>query len=97
MKKLLIILFLPALISCGNDQKSEEVENQSKTDSLEAEKEDKFKVLDSRNISQDSLWAPFNSDLAQFSGEKYNELKPLIFDRNIPEIQSAIKNGKLTY
>ena len=97
MKKLLIILLLPALISCGNDQKSEEVENQSKTDSLEGENEDKFKVLDSRNISQDSLWAPFNSDLAQFSGEKYNELKPLIFDRNIPEIQSAIKNGKLTY
>ncbi|OEY72647.1 amidase family protein [Salegentibacter salarius] len=98
MKKLLFLLLLPALISCGNDQKSKEnLENNPETDSLETEKEMEFKVLDSKNISQDSLWAPFKSDLAQFSEEKYNELKPLIFDKNIPEIQSAIKNGKLTY
>ncbi|UBZ05905.1 amidase [Salegentibacter mishustinae] len=98
MKKLLLLLLLPALISCGNDQKSkEDLQNNPKTDSLETGKEMEFKVLDSRNISQDSLWAPFKSDLAQFSEEKYNELKPLIFDKNIPEIQSAIKNGELTY
>jgi amidase len=98
MKKLLLLLLLPALISCGNDQKSkEDLENNPETDSLETEKEMEFKVLDSKNISQDSLWAPFKSDLAQFSEEKYNELKPLIFDKNIPEIQSAIKNGELTY
>jgi len=98
MKKLLLLLLLPALISCGNDQKSkEDLENNPETDSLETEKEMEFKVLDSRNISQDSLWAPFKSDLAQFSEEKYNELKPLIFDINIPEIQTAIKNGELTY
>ena len=98
MKKLLLLLLLPALISCGNDQESkEDLENNPETDSLETEKEMEFKVLDSRNISQDSLWAPFKSDLAQFSEEKYNELKPLIFDINIPEIQTAIKNGELTY
>ena len=98
MKKLLLLLLLPALISCGNDQKSkEDLENNPETDSLETGKEMEFKVLDSRNISQDSLWAPFKSDLAQFSEEKYNELEPFIFDKNIPEIQSAIKNGELTY
>ena len=98
MKKLLLLLLLPALISCGNDQKSkEDLQNNPKTDSLETGKEMEFKVLDSRNISQDSLWAPFKSDLVQFSEEKYNELKPFIFDKNIPEIQSAIKNGELTY
>jgi len=98
MKKLLLLLLLPALISCGNDQESkEDLENNRETESLETGKEMEFKVLDSRNISQDSLWAPFKSDLAQFSEEKYNELKPLIFDKNIPEIQSAIKNGELTY
>jgi amidase len=98
MKKLLLLLLLPALISCGNDQKSkEDLENNPETDSLETGKEMEFKVLDSRNISQDSLWAPFKSDLAQFSEKKYNELKPFIFDKNIPEIQSAIKNGELTY
>ncbi|SKB68150.1 amidase [Salegentibacter holothuriorum] len=98
MKKLLILFLLPALISCGNDQKSKaDLENAAQIDSLKAEKEKEFKVLDSKNISQDSLWAPFNSDLAEFSEEKYNELEPLILDRNIPEIQSAIKNGQLSY
>ena len=98
MKKLLILLLLPALISCGNDQKSKtDVEDTSQSDSLKTEKEKEFKILDSKNISQDSLWVPFKSDLAEFSEEKYNELKPLILDKDIPEIQSAIKNGKLTY
>ena len=98
MKKLLILLLLPALISCGNDQKSKtDVEDTSQSDSLKTEKEKEFKILDSKNISQDSLWVSFKSDLAEFSEEKYNELKPLILDKDIPEIQSAIKNGKLTY
>ncbi len=98
MKRLLLLFLLPALISCGNDQNSKDkAENQSKTDSLKTEKEEEFKVLDSKNISQDSLWAPFESDFAQFSEERYEAVKPLIFDKNIPEIQDAIKRGDLTY
>ncbi|WP_037320247.1 amidase family protein [Salegentibacter sp. Hel_I_6] len=98
MKKLLLLLLLPALISCGNDKNSEDkTENQTNTDSLETEKENEFKVLDSKNIELDSVWAPFKNDLAKFSKEKYEELKPLIFDKNIPDIQSAIKDGKLSY
>ncbi len=98
MKKLLILLLFPALISCGNDQKSKtDVEDTYQSDSLKTEKENEFKILDSKNISQDSLWVSFKSDLAEFSEEKYTELKPLILDKDIPEIQSAIKNGKLTY
>jgi amidase len=96
MKKLLFILLLPVLISCGNEKNPNEKDAAQETgDSLKTEKE--FKVLDSKNISQDSLWAPFNTDLAEFSQEKYEILKPLIFDKNIPEIQAAIKNGELTY
>ena len=68
MKKLLLLLLLPALISCGNDQESKEnLENNRETDSLETGKEMEFKVLDSRNISQDSLRAPFKSNFTQFS------------------------------
>ena len=48
MKKLLLLLLLPALISCGNDQKSkEDLQNNPKTDSLETGKEMEFKDLDS--------------------------------------------------
>ena len=47
MKKLLLLLLLPALISCGNDQKSkEDLENNPETDSLETGKEMEFKVLE---------------------------------------------------
>jgi len=98
MKKLLLLLLLPALISCGNDKNSEDkAENQTKADSLETEKENEFKVLDSKNIVLDSVWAPFENDLAKFSEEEYEEIKPLIFEKNIPEIQSAIENGELSY
>ncbi|PRX43115.1 amidase family protein [Salegentibacter salegens] len=96
MKKLLLLLLLPALFSCGNEKDSED-ENSEIRDSLQTEKEEEFKVLDSKNISQDSLWAPFESDLAEFSEEKYNQLKPFIFDKNIPELQEAVKNADLTY
>jgi amidase len=96
MKNLLFLLLLPALISCGNDKNSED-ENTKTRDSLKTEKEEEFKVLDSKNISQDSLWSPFESDLAEFSEEKYQSIKPLIFDKNIPEIQEAVKEGELTY
>ncbi|MBZ9729413.1 amidase [Salegentibacter sp. JZCK2] len=94
MKRLLLLLLLPAFFSCGNDKNSND-ENTETPDSLKTE--EKFKVLDSENISRDSLWAPFESDLAEFSEEKYEAVKPLIYDKNIPEIQDAIKNGDLTY
>lgn len=96
MKKLLFLFLLPALISCGNNKNSED-ENTETRDSLKTEKEEEFKVLDSKNISEDSLWSPFESDLAEFSEEKYQSIKPLIFDKNIPEIQEAVKEGELTY
>jgi amidase len=70
MKKLLLFLLLPVLVSCGNEKKSEDnVDTQSQRDSLEANKEEEFKVLDSKNISRDSLWAPFEAGLAEFSQE----------------------------
>ncbi|PKD18356.1 amidase [Salegentibacter salinarum] len=84
------------MFSCADDKNSED-ENIDSRDSLKTEKEEEFKVLDSKNITQDSLWAPFESDLAKFSEDKYEAIKPHIFDKNIPEIQEAVKNGELTY
>ncbi|TDN88796.1 amidase [Salegentibacter sp. 24] len=94
MKRFFLLFLLPAIFSCGNDKNSKE-KNTGTLDSLKTE--EKFKVLDSENISQDSLWAPFERDLAEFSEKKYEAIKPLIFDKNIPEIQKVIKSGDLTY
>ena len=67
MKKLLLLLLLPVLISCGNDKNSEDkAENQTKADSLETEEEMEFKVLDSKNIVQDSVWGLLKMILPNF-------------------------------
>lgn len=56
-----------------------------------------FKVLDSKYIDNDALWAPFNADLNDFSEATYTALKPLILEQNIPTLQKNIAQGKLTY
>ena len=37
------------------------------------------------------------SELKQFSARRYEQLKPLILEKNIPELQDEIGAGKLTY
>lgn len=39
----------------------------------------------------------FNKALGEFSDSDYDQVKPLVFEKNIPEIQTAVQNGKLTY
>lgn len=56
-----------------------------------------FKVLDSKYIDNNVLWAPFNKDLKRFSEATYLDLKPLILEQNIPTLQKNIAEGKLTY
>ncbi|MHB1146728.1 MAG: amidase family protein [Lutibacter sp.] len=56
-----------------------------------------FKVLDSKYIDNNVLWAPFNKDLKDFSEATYTDLKPLILEQNIPTLQKNIAEGKLTY
>lgn len=43
------------------------------------------------------VFAPFNDDLAYFSEEDYNALKPLIIEKDIPSIQNSVKAGDLSY
>lgn len=57
----------------------------------------RFKLINSKYLDKNSLWAPFEDDLAGFSAEKYERLKPIIMERTIPELQQAVKTGALTY
>ncbi|WP_029034964.1 amidase family protein [Salinimicrobium terrae] len=56
-----------------------------------------FKLINSQTLDKNEIWKPFEEDLAQFSARKYESLKPLILERSIPELQRAIKNGRLSY
>ena len=97
MKKLLLLFIATTFFSCKNEKS----ENTSKaintpSDSTNVE-EIEFKQVDSKFIDNDSLWKPFEADLSEFSPEVYEEVKALVFEKSIPEIQQAIDNDKLTY
>lgn len=56
-----------------------------------------FKLLNSKVLDKNSLWAPFVDELSAFAAGKYESLKPLILEKDIASIQRAVANGELTY
>lgn len=97
MKKTLVLLAAVALFSCKNDKPDNLAETaEVESDSTNIE-EIEFKQVDSKMINNDSLWKPFEADLSEFSTEVYEEVKALVFEKSIPEIQEAIADDKLTY
>ena len=98
MKKIVLVIVAVVIFSCKNDKSennSEEV--QVKSDSPTNVEEIEFKQVDSKIIKNDSLWKPFETELSEFSTEVYEEVKALVFEKSIPEIQQAINEDKLTY
>lgn len=98
MKKIVLVIVAVVVFSCKNDKSennSEEV--QVKSDSTTNVEEIEFKQVDSKIIKNDSLWKPFETELSEFSTEVYEEVKALVFEKSIPEIQQAINEDKLTY
>lgn len=92
------IVFLFLFNSCKENIKTlkeDEVEND--ISSISTKDFRAFKVLDSKYISKASIWEQLNSQLENFSEENYQQLKPLILDKDIPTLQQHIIDGKLTY
>lgn len=56
-----------------------------------------FKLLNSRFLDKNDLWAPFTKELTGFSAADYATLKPLILDQSIASIQQAVADGSLSY
>ena len=97
MKKSLLLLIILSFAACKDQKTTQNTEKSVKNDTITAPEEREYKVLDSKEIDVDSLWAPFDETLSNFSESDYAEIKPLVFERTIPEIQTAIQDGKLTY
>jgi len=97
MKKLVLLFIASALFSCKNEKTENNPEKENiQADSVNVE-EIEFKQVDSKVIDNDSLWKPFEAELEEFSTEIYEEVKSLVFEKSIPEIQQAIADEKLTY
>lgn len=98
MKRLFLLFVVGTLLtSCKNDPEDSEAVQTSEDSTSVSLEEREFKVLDSEYITADSLWLPFQDDLDEFSSEVYEEVKALVFEKSIPEIQESIASGRLTY
>lgn len=96
MKKILSLLFLFAFCF-SYAQEKEQSNSEDNTDSVAVKADNEYKVLDSKFIEKDSLWKDFSSELSKFPASRYEQLKPLVLEQNIPTLQEEIKNGKLSY
>ncbi|NNK81564.1 MAG: amidase, partial [Flavobacteriaceae bacterium] len=93
MKRTLLFSLIILIISC----KKEKQEPSTDVSDISTKEFREFKVEDSNYINVDVFWKPFEEDLKSFSENEYNTLKPLIFEKDIPTIQSHILSGNLTY
>ncbi|OEK04370.1 amidase family protein [Roseivirga misakiensis] len=57
----------------------------------------RYKRVQSTFKDRNDMWAAAADQIAYFSEEEYQELKPLILERDIPSLQASVKNGELTY
>lgn len=56
-----------------------------------------FKLIQSRVLDKNEVWKNVAEQIAYFSEEDYQKLKPLILDQDIPTLQQNVKSGKLSY
>jgi len=103
MKNILFIFVLTFLLNSCKKQQSEIIFiKYDETAELAAQQTHennrmKFKLIQSKYVDMNEVFKPFNDDLASFSEENYQELKPLILEKDIPSLQKSIKAGTLTY
>jgi amidase len=96
MNKLILLLFLMVVLSCKSPE-GKTVSLPTKDDTTSVKDFREFKVLDSKYINVSQLWDPFNKALDNFTEDKYNSLKSLVLEQDIPRLQTAIREGKLSY
>ena len=57
----------------------------------------RFKLLNSKTLDKNEIWAAFEEDLLGFSEEEYDALSPLILEKDIPTLQKSVAEGELSY
>ena len=57
----------------------------------------RYKLIQSKILDKNEVWKNVFPQIKNFSESDYLSLEPLIFNQDIPTLQSNIKAGKLTY
>ena len=97
MKQLLLLLSFAFLFSCKETSSNASTKEATQTLNDSTVQEREYAVLDSKVLDAEALWKPFNFEVKTFTKTKYDQLKPFIFEKTIPEIQQAVAQGQLTY
>lgn len=103
MKRILFLIVLASLItSCKKKEAPVVFTKYDETELLKKQQEHErsrmqFKLFQSKVLDMNTVFKPFENDLAYFSEEDYNALKPLIIEQDIPTLQKHVADGKLTY
>lgn len=102
MKKLLLLSVVLFTISCKENQPKIEFKKFNEETELQQQQKHKhprmkFKLMQSKVLDMNTVFAEVQKELTDFSEEEYQQLKPLIIEQNIPTIQKAVIDGKLTY
>ena len=103
MKKLVfLIAFTIVFISCKEETTTPFFKKYDESAELEAQQNHKskrmqFKLMQSKYLDLNDVFAPFEKELFAFTEEEYNRLKPMILERDIPTLQAQIWNEDLSY
>ncbi len=107
MKKIVFLLCLLSIISCREAKETDyssvvlwEPYNDSSDVAANQDHEKsrmQYKLIQSRVTDKNDIFRPLYHEVVKMSETEYQQLKPLIFERDIPTIQKHIKAGKFTY
>jgi len=106
MKKIAsLLLFISIVIGCQNSKELQpEVIFKKYDETIALEKQQnhknkrmKLKLFQSKYLDMNTVFKPFEADLAYFSEANYTTLKPFILEQDIPTLQKNIKEGVLSY
>lgn len=56
-----------------------------------------YKLIQSKILDKNKNWVILKSQLGEFTESDYENLKPYIYDQDIPSLQDYVQSGKLTY
>ena len=103
MKNSLLIIFsFLFLISCQQKENPVFFKKYDETEAIKLQQNHqnnrmKFKLFQSKVLDMNQVFKPFENDLAYFSEQEYQNLKPLILEQDIPTLQKNVREGKLSY
>jgi amidase len=101
--KSFLLLFLITLASCQKPKTVippwipyDEAAELARNSSHESRKM-RFRLIQSKILDKNDLWKNVSPQIRNFSEEDYQRIKPLVYEQDIPAIQSHIRSGALTY